>query len=184
LDADQSFHVLTCAARAKAREFVFGARDRIDDTPDRVRTVRDGRFKLVRNFEPARPYLQPMAYAEISNPTYNRMRRLHAEGKLNADQRKFMAAQRAPEELYDLQADPFELNNLAADPRHRATLDRLRAVFAAWLADTRDESAAPEEQAELDAQLKNLEKIVAGHRQKLGPTGRLEAVPGAPDRKN
>lgn len=169
---------------AKSRDYVFGARDRIDDTPDRVRTLRDARFKLIRNFEPDRPYLQRMAYAEVSNPTYNRMRRLHAEGKLNADQRKFMAAQRAPEELYDLQADPFELNNLAADPRHRATLDRLRAVLAAWLKDTRDESAAPEDPADLGAQLVNLEKIVAGHRQKLGPTGRLESVPGAPERKD
>ncbi|PAW70639.1 MAG: hypothetical protein B9S35_14875 [Opitutia bacterium Tous-C5TDCM] len=169
---------------AKSRDYVFGARDRIDDTPDRVRMVRNARFKLIRNFEPDRPYLQRMAYAEVSNPTYNRMRRLHAEGKLNADQRKFMAAQRAPEELYDLQADPFELNNLARDPRHRATLDRLRAVLTAWLKDTRDESAAPEDSADLDAQLKNLEKIVAGHRQKLGPSGRLEAVPGAPERRN
>ncbi len=169
---------------AKSRDYVFGARDRIDDTPDRVRTVRDARFKHIRNFEPDRPYLQRMAYAEVSNPTYNRMRRLHAEGKLNAEQRTFMAAQRAPEELYDLQADPFELNNLAGDPRHRATLERLRAVLAAWLKDTRDESAAPEDSADLDAQLKNLEKIVAGHRQKLGPSGRLETVPGAPERKD
>jgi hypothetical protein len=64
------------------------------------------------------------------------------------------------------------------------TLDRLRAVLAAWLKDTRDESAAPEDPADLDAQLANLEKIVAGHRQKLGPTGRLESVPGAPDQRN
>ena len=169
---------------AKSRDFVFTARDRIDDTPDRVRTVRDARFKYIRNFEPERPYLQRMAYAEVSNPTYNRMRRLHTEGKLNADQRKFMAAQRPPEELYDLQADPFELNNLAGDARHRATRDRLRAVLAAWLKDTRDESAAPEDPADLEAQMKNLEKIVAGHRQKLGPSGRLESVPGAPPRQN
>ena len=168
----------------KSRDFVFTARDRIDDTPDRVRTVRDARFKYIRNFEPERPYLQRMAYAEVSNPTYNRMRRLHTEGKLNADQRKFMAAQRPPEELYDLQADPFELNNLAGDARHRATRDRLRAVLAAWLKDTRDESAAPEDPADLEAQMKNLEKIVAGHRQKLGPSGRLESVPGAPPRQN
>ena len=77
-----------------------------------------------------------------------------------------------------------EVRNLAADPRHRATLDRLRAVLAAWLKDTRDESAAPEDPVELDAQLKNLEKIVAGHRQNLGPTGLLESVSGAPEKKD
>lgn len=104
--------------------------------------------------------------------------------KLNADQRKFMAASRAPEELYDLQADPFELNNLAEDPRHRTTLDRLRAVLASWLKDTHDESSAPEDPVELEAQLKNLEKVVSGQRQNLGLNGLLESVPGAPEKKD
>ena len=130
---------------ARRREYVFGARDRIDDTPDRVRTVRDARFKLIRNCQPERPYLQRMAYAEVTNPAYNRMRQLFAEGKLNADHAKFMAPHRPPEELYDLQADPFELHNLAGDPAHRATLARLRSQLDAWIADTHDQGVAPED---------------------------------------
>ena len=130
---------------ARKREFIYGARDRIDDTQDRVRTVRDTRFKLVRNYEPQRPYLQRMAYAEVTNPSYNRMRQLFAEGKLNADQSKFMASQRPGEELYDLQNDPFELHDLAADPVHHATLMRLRQQLDAWIADTHDQGAIPED---------------------------------------
>jgi hypothetical protein len=94
-----------------------------------------------------------------------------------------MAAQRPPEELYDLQVDPFELKNLAGDAQNRTTLDRLRSVLGAWLNDTRDVSATPEDPKDVEAQMKNLEKIVAGHRQKLGPSGLLEAVPGAPERR-
>ena len=93
-----------------------------------------------------------------------------------------MAAQRPSEELYDLEADPFELNNLAGDARNRATLDRLRGVLGAWLKGTRDESAMPEDPADLEAQMNNLEKIVAVHRQKLGASGRLEYVPGTPEK--
>jgi N-sulfoglucosamine sulfohydrolase len=130
---------------AKRREFIYGARDRIDDTQDRVRTVRDPRFKLVRNYEPQLPYLQCMAYAEVTNPSYNRMRQLFAEGKLNADQSKFMASHRPSEELYDLQNDPFELHNLAADPVHHATLMRLRKQLDTWTADTHDQGAIPED---------------------------------------
>jgi N-sulfoglucosamine sulfohydrolase len=130
---------------AKKREFIFGARDRIDDTLDRVRTVRDTRFKLVRNYEPQRPYLQRMAYAEVTNPSYNRMRQLFAEGKLNADQAKFMASQRPAEELYDLQSDPFELHNLVGDPVHQAILGHLRQQLDAWIADTHDQGAIPED---------------------------------------
>ncbi len=169
---------------AKPREYVFGARDRIDDTPDRVRSVRDQRFKYIRNFEPERPYLQRMIYAEVSSPTYNRMRQLHAEGKLNADQSKFMAAHRPPEELYDLQNDPFELHNLAAAPQSLTTLERFRNVLGSWLKDTHDESAAPEDQKDLEVELKNLEQSVGKQRQKLGPKGLLESVPVAQKRSH
>lgn len=139
---------------AKKREFVFGARDRIDDTQDRVRTVRDTRFKLVRNYEPQRPYLQRMAYAEVTNPSYNRMRQLFAEGKLTADQAKFMAAKRPAEELYDLQSDPFELNNLVDDPAQGTTLGRLRQQLDAWISDTHDQGAIPEDPQTVEEELK------------------------------
>ena len=143
---------------AKKREFIFGARDRIDDTPDRVRTVRDARFKLIRNFFPQQPYLQRMAYAEVTNPSYNRMRQLFAGGKLNADQTKFMAAHRPAEELYDLQNDPFELHNLAGDPAHHATLERLRQQLDAWIAGTHDQGAIPEDPQVVAQDLKRNEK--------------------------
>lgn len=139
---------------AKKREFVFGARDRIDDTQDRVRTVRDARFKLLRNFEPQRPYLQRMGYAEVTNPSYNRMRQLFSEGKLNADQAKFMAPNRPAEELYDLQEDPFELRNLIDDPKQQATRDRLRKRLDEWIADTHDQGAIPEDPAAVETELK------------------------------
>lgn len=157
---------------AKKREFIFGARDRIDDTPDRVRTVRDTRFKLVRNYEPQRPYLQRMAYAELTNPTYNRMRQLFAEGKLNADQAKFMASQRPAEELYDLQNDPFELHNLVDDPAHGATLGRLRQQLDAWIADTQDQGAIPEDLRTVAEELKRNGKNDSKLRAEfgLGPT--------------
>ena len=162
---------------AKRRQYAFGARDRIDDTPDRVRTVRDARFKYIRNFEPERPYLQRMIFAEVSNPTYNRMRQLFADGKLNDDQKKFMAAHRPPEELYDLQSDPFELKNLAAQPQSLATLERFRTVLNEWLKDTHDEVAVTEDPQDLEAELKGLEQSVAKKRPKLGPRGLLESVP-------
>ena len=166
---------------AKKREFIFGARDRIDDTPDRVRTVRGARFKLIHNYEPQRPYLQRMAYAEVTNPAYNRMRQLFAEGKLNAAQAKFMASSRPPEELYDLQDDPFELHNLADDPAHRATLDKLRAQLDAWIADTHDQGVTPEDPQTVAEELKRNEKAEQKLRADfgLGPHGVLLRVPQA-----
>jgi arylsulfatase A-like enzyme len=166
---------------AKKREVIFGARDRIDDTPDRVRTVRDARFKLIRNYHPELPYLQRMAYAEVTNPAYNRMRQLFAEGKLNADQAKFMASSRPPEELYDLQADPFELHNLASDPAHRATLEHLRQQLDAWIADTHDQGATPEDAETVAQNMKGSEATEKKLRTQfgLGEHGVLLKVPQA-----
>jgi arylsulfatase A-like enzyme len=166
---------------AKKREYVFGARDRIDDTLDRVRTVRDARFKYMRNYEPQRPYLQRMAYAEVTNPSYNRMRQLYAEGKLNADQAKFMAASRPPEELYDLQADPFELHNLVGDPAQQANFERLRQRLDVWIADTHDQGAMPEDPAVVAEELMRNEAADRKLRAEfgLGPNDVLLKVPQA-----
>jgi arylsulfatase A-like enzyme len=100
---------------------------------------------LIRNYEPQRPHFQRMACAEATNPACNRMRQLFAEGKLNAEQSRFMASSRPHEELYDLQDDPFELHNLAEDPAHRAILDHFRKQLDAWIADTHDQGATRED---------------------------------------
>ena len=44
------------------QEYIVSARDRCDETVDRIRCVRTDRYKYIRNFYPERPYLQPCAY--------------------------------------------------------------------------------------------------------------------------
>jgi len=56
------------------------------------------------------------------------------------------APTRPPEELYDLQADPFELNDLSgsSSPEIRATMAKLRAGVDRWMTDTKDRGGEPE----------------------------------------
>ncbi len=82
---------------------------------------------------PYRPWMAPNRYKDTSYPVRDLLRSLHAEGKLNPDQAKFMAHTKPPEELYDLKNDPHELNNLAGSPQHRNVLKRLRAAHIKWL---------------------------------------------------
>ena len=119
------------------REFVFSARDRADETVDRIRSVRSAQFKYIRNFYPSRPYLQPNRYKD-SKAIVETMRRLHAEKKLTPEQSLIMAETRPPEEFYDLTADPHELRNLAADPAHAAPLAKHRAALEDWMHRTDD----------------------------------------------
>jgi len=125
------------------RDFVVCARDRCDETADRIRGVFNGRFKYIRNFYPHRPYLQPNAYKD-GKEIVQRLRKLAAAGKLNEAQMLQMADTRPPEELYDLETDPWELHNLAGDPYDADMLRRMRGYLQTWIAETGDRGAEPE----------------------------------------
>ena len=119
------------------REYVFAARDRADETVDLMRSVRDTRWKYIFNGFPDRPYLQPNRYKD-NKPIQQAMRRLYAAGQLNADQSLIMAETRPREELYDTQADPFELHNLAGNNELQPRLETMRTAFRDWQQRTGD----------------------------------------------
>jgi arylsulfatase A-like enzyme len=121
------------------RTHVFAARDRMDESTDRMRAVRTTRYKYIRNYFPAIPYQQHNAYKERSYPTWNLVKELAREGKLTPEAALFTSATKPIEELFDLQADPSEVRNLASDPAHAATLKELRGLVDAWVRDTKDQ---------------------------------------------
>lgn len=135
------------------REYVFSFRDRCDMTVMRIRAVRDQRYRYIRNFMPWVPLLARNEYKEKQYPVWNLLKELHAQGKLTPPQEFLCQPNRPPEELYDLQTDPFETKNLAdsANPEHQAELKKLRGVLEQWIVDTGDRGRQPESLAELKA---------------------------------
>ncbi len=129
----------------KPREYVFAARDRMDETYDIIRTARDRRFRYVRNYKPGRPYAQYIAYMENS-PILQEMRRLNKEKALTGAQQNFFAPEKPVEELYDIESDPYEIRNLAGDPNYHAVLDRMRAAEEHWMDEIDDLALLPEEE--------------------------------------
>ncbi len=129
------------------REYIFASRDRCDETVDRIRAVRDKRFKYIRNFYPERPYMQLNRYKEVSYPIWRQMLRLEKAGKISAEEYPFLAKTRPTEELYDTAADPNELQNLADSPEHQETLTKMASVLDLWMQQTGDRGAEPEESA-------------------------------------
>src|SRR6185503_3398898 len=123
---------------APPRRYVFGARDRCDETVFRFRTVRDERYRYLRNFTPDRPFLQPNEYKEKQYPVWNLLKELHAEGKLGPAPDRLCAPSMPADELYDLEADPHEIENLAGSPQHAETLARLRTALERWIDESGD----------------------------------------------
>jgi N-sulfoglucosamine sulfohydrolase len=134
----------------KRREFIFAARDRCDGTVDRIRCVRTKRYKYIRNFMPERPYMQFNSYKTHSYPTVALMQVLHKQGKLTPAQARFVAPTKPREEWYDLQVDPFELNNLADQADPPGILDKLRKRLDQWMVETDDKGRFPEEPGEVE----------------------------------
>jgi uncharacterized sulfatase len=127
---------------APPREYNFGFRGRMDERYDLMRSVRDKRYIYIRNYNPHKIYGQHVDYM-WSLPSTPAWERLYKEGKLKAPQTHFWET-KPPEELYDLQADPDEVNNLAASSQHKATLERLRKAHHEHELAVRDIGLLPE----------------------------------------
>ena len=128
------------------RTFAFAARDRIDETVQRIRSVHDERFHYIRTFKDGPTFASLNRYKEKCFLVLPLMRLLHAEGKLTGPPLDLMKRSGPSEELYDTQADPHEVTNLidSLKPEHREAVGRLRAALNTWIVETNDQGAFPE----------------------------------------
>lgn len=125
------------------RDYVFAGRDRMDQVPDRVRAVRDHRFKYIRNYRSELPYFRPLAFRDMF-PVMQALWAGNEAGSLSAPQRSYFVSPRPLEELYDTGQDPQELVNLAGQPGYARTLVRMRDAMDDWLARVGDKGAVDE----------------------------------------
>jgi len=123
--------------QGEQRDAVFAARDRVDESYDMIRSVRTRDYLYIRNYYPNEPF--PIWVPYLSNmPIFQEMLRLDAEDKLTGPQKAWMSYSRPPEELYDVKADPFQINNLVNDPKLKPILDDLRKRHNQWTLETGD----------------------------------------------
>ncbi|MBI1249285.1 sulfatase-like hydrolase/transferase [bacterium] len=102
----------------------FGYASRMDEKYDMVRTLRKGKYRYVRSFEPFN-FDGLMNNYRYEMAAYRDWKKLYDAGQLNDIQSQFFEA-RPSEMLFDCEADPYEVNNLAGDPAHEKKLVEMR----------------------------------------------------------
>ena len=128
-----------------------------------IRSVRDAHYRYIHNFTPEVPFLAPNKYKEDLYPVWNLLKRLHTEGKLTPAQEVLCQPRLPDEELYNLETDPFEINNLAQSvrPEDQAELKKLRTVLDQWIVEVADQGRNPDSKQNVAPKAAPLPKILS-----------------------
>jgi N-sulfoglucosamine sulfohydrolase len=126
-----------------ARKYAFGSADRFDEVTDMQRSVLDGRFVYIKNFLPQLPLVYRNKYRE-QIPMNAKLIEMNRNKELTGDASYIFMETKPREELYDLESDPYEINNLANDPIHAERLTTYRKALANWQLEIGDKGFIPE----------------------------------------
>ncbi len=125
-----------------ARQYVFPALDRTDESSELSRSVSDGRYLYTRVFMPFQPFVRWNMYYDMSD-LQQQIRAEYNAGKMNKVQ-KIMFEPRQSEYLFDLKNDKWETQNLAQKSEFRTKLTELRSALVNELIEKRDAHFMPE----------------------------------------
>lgn len=124
------------------RDETYSYADRFDEKYDMVRAVRKGKYKYIRSFQPYNVdgLMNNYRYKQLAYQEWDSLFRV---GALNKIQSRFFEM-RPPEMLFDVEADPYETNNLADNPQYYDKLIELRNKLNDWLTGMPDLPFYPE----------------------------------------
>ena len=125
---------------------VFSFRERMDERFDNQRAVRDKRYVYIKNYMPYvvwgqhLDYLWKMVATRTWEDAFKNKRTNEVTGRF--------FTLKPSEELYDMQADPDNVVNLAEKPEHKQTLEKMRAALREWQLTIHDTGLLPEAERE------------------------------------
>ncbi|MCF7674146.1 MAG: sulfatase-like hydrolase/transferase [Akkermansiaceae bacterium] len=134
-------------------EYVFSFRERMDARFDNQRAVRNKRYVYIKNYLPYAPWGQHLDYLwkMVATRTWEDAFKNHRTNEVTG---RFFTV-KPTEELYDMQADPDNVVNLAGQPEHQKTMDTMRAKLREWQLAIHDTGLLPEAERERRAKENN-----------------------------
>ena len=114
------------------RKYIFSASDRFDEHPDRIRAVKSKKYKYIRNYNIDKPHALNVAYRNQMALMKN-LNLLNESNLLSDKQKIWFQVPKSNEEFYDLQNDPFELNNLIEEKKFSKEINDLRLQLDNWM---------------------------------------------------
>jgi arylsulfatase A-like enzyme len=123
-------------------EYAYMFRGRMDERYDMCRAVRDQKYRYIRNYMPYRIYGQRLEFL-FRAPSIGSWKEAYEKGECNEVQSAFWNT-KPVEELFDTENDPWEINNLANDPKYKDVLERMRTANKEWVSRIKDTGFIPE----------------------------------------
>ena len=159
----------------KPRDRIFSAADWYGDSQLKSRSVRTSKYKYIHNYNTTVSVQSASTtYRKAMHPLHHLLPALAEVGQLNPLHQKLLLDPLPQEELYDLEADPHELTNLAADPARQRLKVSLREQLDDWIRDSGDLGFEPLDPGHVkffddyhDREQKNHAKKIAKVREKV-----------------
>ena len=166
--------------QSKARDKIFSAADWIGGSRIKSRSVRTERYKYIRNFNTdLSVHSSSSEYRKAMHPLYHLVEVLNERDELSPKVRQILLDAFPEEELYDLDVDPHEMQNLAGNSANEKVRATLASQLETWITESDDlgfTALDPEHAAFFDAykerQVKSLKKRQVAIRKKVEAAAR------------
>jgi len=129
-----SFLQVLLGKKDEFNEYVYGVHTNkgiIVGTPYPVRSIRTKKYKYIMNLNHEGEYRNVMIAQDKEKFVHSWFEKAKTDAA--AKKRVDQYLKRPAEELYDVEKDPFELENLSADPKNRKVMDQLKEKLQAWM---------------------------------------------------
>jgi len=127
------------------RNYSYSASDRFDEVTDKIRAVKTKKYKYIRNYDINKPHALNNYY-RTQMPLMRHLTALNESNLLSAEQKLWFNVPKNPEEFYDLENDPFELNNLIGEKKYSKEIENLRIQLDNWIDQINDPVNIPEKE--------------------------------------